>query len=172
MAKGIWNYETWVRKFWERVVKRGPDECWLWTGRRANTRQRYGRVQWKGVLIPAHRVAYELTYGPTDAPLIRHTCDTEDCVNPRHLIPGTVAQNNADCIERGRAKPPTGEGHGNSKLTDNAVRDIRCRATRVVGGAHRLEPGKVAHAVLAKEYGVSKATISMALNGVQWKHIS
>lgn len=54
-----------------------------------------------------------------------------------------------------------GERHPLAKLTDDDVREIRkrLRGIRGLGG------------VVAKEYGVSQATISYILQGKTWKHI-
>ncbi len=34
--------------------------------------------------------------------MVRHTCDNIKCLNPEHLIPGTVIDNVRDMDERGR----------------------------------------------------------------------
>lgn len=71
-------------KFLERVDRRGPDECWPWLG--AKTPKGYGYLG----KVPAHRIAYELAYGPIPEGLeIDHVrargCTRRDCVNPAHL---------------------------------------------------------------------------------------
>lgn len=79
--------------------------CILWT--LAVDADGYGTVRRNGRTYRAHRLAYEQLVGPIPAGLVlRHTCDTPACVNVAHLIPGTVAENNADARERGRAVPP------------------------------------------------------------------
>jgi len=64
---------------------REDDECWPWQGPRG--RNGYGILNWLGKAFPAHRVAYELIYGPIPADaIICHHCDYPPCCNPRHLL--------------------------------------------------------------------------------------
>jgi uncharacterized membrane protein len=48
-------------RFWKKVNKGSPSECWEWTAFKNPTG--YGRVSIAGKREMAHRVAYELTYG-------------------------------------------------------------------------------------------------------------
>ena len=85
-------------RFWEKVDKSG--DCWLWMAARQPTG--YGRFGWaKGDVRMAHRVAYEFLVGPIPAGLvIDHLCRNPSCVNPAHLEPVTIAENNARGIGR------------------------------------------------------------------------
>lgn len=78
-------------RFWSKVDRRGPDECWPWL---ASTSWGYGEFSLGGKLRKAHRVAYEDQVGPIPAGLtIDHLCRNESCVNPRHLEPVTMREN-------------------------------------------------------------------------------
>lgn len=129
--------------FWEKVDRSDPEGCWTWL--RSKDQAGYGRVAIKRISkspLRAHRVALALS-GVTvpEAAVVRHTCDNPSCVNPRHLLLGTRADNAADMVERGRStrgrKHPnfgrTGEQAfsgcrqtlGARKLTEREVCDIR-----------------------------------------------
>ncbi len=107
--------------FWAKVEKRdGPNGCWVWTGARSHG---YGTLGARG---KAHRHSYELANGPIPAGLdILHSCDNPPCVNPAHLRAGTAKDNARDAKERGRLVIPVGEHNGKSKLTRDAVIEIR-----------------------------------------------
>lgn len=86
-----------AERFWSKVDKRGPSECWLWTGSR--NRKGYGAM---GVALPgrrsttkmAHVVSYELHVSAVpEGKEIDHTCFTRNCVNPAHLEAVTHAEN-------------------------------------------------------------------------------
>lgn len=55
-------------------------------------------------MVLAHRAAWELANNTTvpDGMYVLHSCDTRLCCNPRHLRPGTQAQNIKQAYERGR----------------------------------------------------------------------
>ena len=73
-----------VERFWAKVDKRGPDECWKWTGALNSHSSPMFCVH--GRVSTAARFSYERFVGPI--PVGRRlykTCANTQCVNPAHL---------------------------------------------------------------------------------------
>lgn len=129
--------------------------CWYWRG--ARDRKGYGRFWFEGRTRGAHRVA-ALIFGAgiPEGMVAMHTCDNPPCVNPSHVVVGTVADNNADRARKGRSAPQAGQCNGNARLTEDAVREIR----------RRYAAGGVSQRQLAREFGVGQMTVSYVVRRV------
>lgn len=148
-------------RFWSKVDKRGPDDCWLWT--RSKDRFGYGQFfagQHAVQRNPrAHRVAYELSKGAIPSGLcVLHSCDNRPCCNPAHLWVGSNAENVADKTAKGRQTK--GAQINTAKLNADAVRAIR-----------RLKASGLSCAAVARVHGVSRETVSLISRYKIWKHI-
>lgn len=90
---------------------------------------------------------------------VLHRCDNRPCLNPDHLFLGTKRENSRDMSEKGRTgvTDRAGEKHGESKLTDVAVREIRSSK----------EKGRS----LAAKFGVSESAVSLVRRGKSWTHV-
>ena len=155
-----------AERFWARVDKSG--ECWNWTGC-SNTTGGYGIFWFNGTDRRAHRYSY-IIHHPLTIDLLEHPdicvchkCDNPRCVNPAHLFLGTMADNMMDKTAKGRNNSPKqkGEKNGNSKLTEDDVREIRTRYAN----------GNLLQQQLALEYGVSRKAIGNVIRRKTWKHI-
>jgi hypothetical protein len=146
------------RLFWKSVTK--STGCWKWNG--TTDSNGYAAFWFLGKHVKAYRVAWEFANGPIPdgAECIRHTCDNPLCVNPAHLIPGSLAQNVADMDERGRRCVLRGENHGNAKLTRELVISLR---DRVRAGESPTD--------LAREIGLAQPTVDQAVHGYSWKSV-
>jgi hypothetical protein len=110
-------------RFFSKVDKK--DSCWIWTGAR-DAREGYGVFWYQGRSQRAHRVSWEIHFGSIpDGMKVCHKCDTPSCVNPSHFFLGTDADNVADRNRKGRQAHLRCEQAGNSKLTEQQVKDIR-----------------------------------------------
>lgn len=154
-----------LRRFWKKVDKRGPDECWPWIGH-IMPETGYGQVGIRYEIFLAHRASFVIDGGTVPEGLfVLHRCDNRACVNPEHLFTGTQLDNMRDMIQKGRAnhtKNLKGEAVSNSKLTEDQVREIRRLNAEEGLGARRL----------AKRFGVSSTNITFILQRRAWAHVT
>jgi len=116
-----------------------------------------------GKQVLAHRIVYELTTGVDPGDLIvMHSCDNPPCCNPAHLSLGTVAENNRDRKEKGRSVRLQGAKHGQAKLSEDDVREIR----------RRFADGE-SQASLGSSFGVHFSRISQLIREPDrnWSHV-
>lgn len=153
---------TLEERFFEKVKK--SSGCWHWVG--CKNAGGYGCMRsTNNATALAHRISWQLARGTIPPGMdVLHTCDVPDCVNPAHLFIGDAATNMADMAMKGRHRSKTkpssvarGESHYAAKLTTELVAYIRERAIR--RGAQRS---------LARELGLSEATISLVVRGKRW----
>lgn len=140
----------------ERMAHRTEksDGCWLWIGYLAGG---YGRLKVNGRLVAAHRIAWELAYGPIpDGLCVCHRCDNRACVRPDHLFLGTNADNMQDMANKGRHGECRGDLNGRAKLTLEQVSFVRANPD-------------ITQAELAGRFGVNQTTISRIRRGEGWR---
>ena len=89
-------------RFWEKVERRGDDECWPWQA--SCNRDGYGKFKVGGTVMNASRIALELATGVRLYPdqVAMHSCDNRPCCNPAHLAAGSHRDNLADMVQKGR----------------------------------------------------------------------
>lgn len=154
-------------RFWKKVDRRGPDECWTWKA--AKDPAGYGRFGFFGSrTCLAHRFSWMLTYGPIPKGFyVCHHCDNPPCVNPGHLFCGTASDNVADAIAKGRMVPPRalpGESNPRAKLTESQVREIR---SLFINGDRTFGSRP-----LGRRYGVDRVLIRAIVERRCWRHVT
>jgi hypothetical protein len=151
--------------FWPKVAYGPESQCWEWKAAKDWDGYGFFRVYINGQRrgARAHRVSYLLSGGELSPDqLLLHTCDNPSCVNPRHLTPGTCAENMRQKVDRGRMKPQHGEANPANKLTDDVVRQIL---------AVLAKPDPPSQKEIGRQFGVSQMTISLLRQGKIWQHI-
>jgi hypothetical protein len=148
------NFEN---RFFSRIKKGGPDECWEWTGRVNKTG--YGLFDIGRFPRLAHRVAFRIANG-YEAFNACHSCDNPPCCNPAHLWDGTPKLNSEDRERKKRTRrPPPLKGKSNpaAKLTEEqAMYILQSRETGTE---------------LAKMFGISKTAVYKIKNGQNWSYL-
>lgn len=114
-------------------------------------------------LVRVHRVVAEAFCGPARADVVRHLNGNQLDNRAANLAWGTQAENARDAESHGTATWLTqrGEQHRDSKLTEAQVRDIELRAnagTETITG-------------IAREHGVSRATVYQIYTHQIWRHL-
>src|ERR1017187_1490665 len=161
-----------VLRFWYKVDKTScPNGCWL--SKPCMGKNVYGNCYYEGVQMGAHRASRLMTHGAIpDGMLVLHNCpgsDNKSCVNPAHLWLGTDQDNSNDAKAKGQLRRPSveatthlGSTNGNSKLTEDDVREIRLA----------YGPGGfVSMLALAEEFGVTSSQINLIVHRKSWKHV-
>ena len=99
-----------IDRFWGKVEKGNPDECWIWLG--ARSKFGYGiitiRTSSGSLSTSSHRLSWTIANGKIpDGFFVLHQCDNAPCVNPMHLKLGTQFDNMRARWQRtGWKKPP------------------------------------------------------------------
>lgn len=135
-----------LARFWTKV-KHDPDTgCLLWT--KAKNPDGYGRFRvGRNSNLRAHRWIFQQDHGYLPE-VVMHICDTPLCVELRHLIPGTRADNAADRDGKGRQV---------------SVRKLDLADVAQVRRDYRT--GMITQRQLAATYGVSQMCIQYNLKG-------
>jgi transcriptional regulator with XRE-family HTH domain len=138
-----------LESFFSRVNCTGG--CWLWTGKADDTG--YGIVYTPEKEVKAHRFIWERVLGLEPVQLLRHRCDNRLCVNPTHLLEGTLQQNSQDMCDRVRYAH--GENHPLATLSDKEIGHIEDLS----------DAWGMTQAELSRTFKVSTSTISRVLSG-------
>lgn len=142
----------WLRKEIARLELHPTDECVTHPFHTKNGG--YGFVTIDAKRLTMCRGVLLLTGQPLAAHT-RHSCGNPPCINPRHIRPGTAAENAADRERHGRT------AHGAQipqfKLSDDQVREIRASSET--------------HAEIGARLGVHPTTVSQIRRGLRRQRV-
>ena len=113
-----------------------------------------------------HRACYTQNFGEIPEGMdVGHTCDTPPCINPKHLVLQTRAQNIQQAFNRGRGVSnwPVSKGVANTSttLTDDKVREIR----------KLYAAGGISQDKLGKMFNLGQSTVYNIVNNITWRHV-
>jgi len=136
-------------RFFKFVVKKGPNDCWLWSG--VKDTSGYGKFSLYAKRVGSHRFSYELATNQKipSGMVVMHKCDNPSCVNPNHLTIGTFSDNAIDMVKKNRSRI--------CFLTEKQVKAIKSSNLSVKD--------------LSKSFEVSTSCIRDIKKKRTWKHI-
>ena len=142
-----WQFAKLKKRFFDKVDKRGKDECWNWTASTRNSG--YGRIGYNGKVVSAHRLSWIIHNGPIpEGKWILHKCDNKLCVNPNHLYAGTPGDNNYDTAKR--TSPKSGRI---SRFSLEDIQEIK-----------RLYSNRITQKIISEKFGCSRVHITHIVN--------
>lgn len=86
--------EVTIQRFLQFIVKKGPNDCWLWAGISIGKESQFVI---NGVHYMTARIAWKVYTGEDPGKFdVCHCCDVGRCCNHTHLWLGTASQNMQD----------------------------------------------------------------------------
>lgn len=149
-------------RFWPKISSTNAAGCREWLGQK--DRNGYGSIGLGRKRVNTHRLAMALHLG-LDLDDLRglcvcHKCDNPACCEPSHLFLGTQRDNIHDAIVKGRRGSTAGELNCRSKLTAQAVQQMR----------ELRKAGRTFESIGA-EFGVKSNAARKAALGLTWRHV-
>lgn len=158
-----------IERFWRKVEKGSPDDCWVYRGTVNKKRGGYGlffyhfryykrrRTQ---LTVAAHRLAFYLATNLWAPEYVCHRCDNPPCCNPAHLFAGTPKDNSGDTVRKGRSNK--GVINGRAKLVDEQVLAIRAACDLQIFTQEDI----------AGFFDISPRHVSVIATRKRWAHLS
>lgn len=137
------------------AIESNTDECIIWKYHICSNG--YGRITRNRKPCSVNRLVCQIMHGdpPSEYHHAAHSCGVRSCCNPRHIRWATPKENNADKILHGTVQ--RGEKGPLARLSEADVR--------------RILMSSETQRSIAKQYGVTQATISAIKTKKIWRHL-
>lgn len=147
-----------IGNFFKGMNCSNPEACWIWNGYKQASG--HGQFRYRSKTIVAYRFSYMLKYPDFDQSLcVLHKCDNGACINPTHMFLGTMTDNMADKVAKGRQS----KGLSNTGwLLETEVEEIK----------KLYQTGKYTQQELGRRFKVNASQISKIINGHRWGHLT
>lgn len=154
-----------AQRFYESLFCANTDACIIWPYSRDDNG--YGEMGVPGgKKNDVHPLVCARVHGPRPAPNVvtRHLCGNGHlgCVNPRHLVWGTMKENSEDSLRHGTLR--RGEDKYRARFTNAQVAEIRELAERRYEKGLRVKD-------IARMYGCDPRRITEITKGRMYAHI-
>lgn len=136
--------------------------CHIWTGPLCSLDGKHakGAICIKGTQLIAYRAAWTLRRGLIpDGHFGCHRCDTPLCINVDHMFTGTLQENKADEVSKGR------HNHGFRGTSSKLTPELLAVAKRMAdAGSNWAEIGRAV--------GIHRSNVSRAIRGMTYRSAS
>lgn len=143
---------------WNKVEKRGPNECWPWRG--AASSYGYGSFSFEGTRHRSNRTALAVTQGWAEGLDALHLCHNPGCCNPAHLKWGTHKENMEHKAAAGRENRPSGDTHWKRRIDSKTASAIKAE---LAAGRRQID--------IAASYGVKRSLVADISTGRAWRTV-
>lgn len=145
------------KRFWEKVDRKGKEECWEW--QKDQTDYGYGRMSVDNQVFLANRLSYIINHEEHPGEeFVLHKCDNPPCVNPHHLYLGDYSDNIKDAYERGRRESLSGNNSPIAKINSEDAEEIR----KMYDGSEMTQKE------IGDIYGITARQVSSIVNDEVW----
>lgn len=143
-----------LRFYREVVLAHDSDDCLVWPFGR--DRDGYGRFRLGHITHYVHRLVCGDVHGAPPSPKHQaaHSCGNAGCCAPTHIRWSTPRENELDKVDHGTSN--RGSRHGNAKLTDEQVLEIKALL------------GTTSQSAIGRLFGVSQGTVHLIARGKIW----
>jgi len=160
-------------RFWSKVdIKDNTKDCWNWNANTSTYKYEYEycKFWFNNTMARTNRVTYKLSKGdiPEDK-IVMHLCNNPTCCNPHHLELGSISENSRYMVKCDRWNN-YGENNGNSKLTEDNVRDI----LKIYEVQRKLHPDLKQYQItnqIAQKFEIDETCINRIVNGKSWHKV-